>query len=104
MGHGELLISHLFFADDSILFREATIDEVTSVKAIVDEHEALSGQLVNFDKTFIYFSKNTQEEVKQQLGGILGLRIVNNLEKYLTLPTMVCRRRKKGAFLELKEK
>ncbi|KAA3479803.1 reverse transcriptase [Gossypium australe] len=79
--------------------KEGTLE----TKAVVNEYERISGQMVNFDKSLIYFSSNINEETKLQLGGELGVRIANNLEKYLGLPTMVGRR-KKNAFVEIKER
>lgn len=90
----ELAITHLFFADDNILFGKATMEGVMLMKAVVNEYESISRQLVNFKKLLIYFSKNAQDEIKGQTGRVLGVRISNNLEKYLGLPTMVGRRKK----------
>ncbi|MBA0613341.1 hypothetical protein Godav_013788, partial [Gossypium davidsonii] len=53
----------IFFADDSILFIE-----VNAVKRIVKEYERESGQLINFDKSFIYFSENVSFETQEQIG------------------------------------
>ncbi|KAK5845872.1 hypothetical protein PVK06_002113 [Gossypium arboreum] len=77
------------------------MDGAMAIKAVINEYENLSGQLVNFEK-LIYFSKNVQDDIQRQIGGVLGVRISNNPEKYLSLPTMI--RRKKRCFLELKER
>lgn len=61
------------------------------------------GQLVNFEKSLIYFSNNVHEGVKLQIKKSLGVRIANNLEKYLGLSMMVGRK-KKNAFVEIKKK
>ncbi|KAH1106956.1 hypothetical protein J1N35_010724 [Gossypium stocksii] len=103
VGKGELVITHLFFADDNILFRKATMNGARSMKVVINKYESISGQVVNFEKSLIYFSNNMQEDLKEQIGGYLGVRVSNNPEKYLGLPTMVGRR-KKWAFIELKER
>lgn len=62
----------------------------------------MSGQLVNFDKSLIYFSGNIDHDMQNQMGSIIGVRISNNPERYLGLPTMVGRR-KKHVFVDIKE-
>lgn len=69
----------------------------------MNEYEKFSGQLINFDKSLLYFSSNVGKEIKNQIGSILGVRKSNNPKKYLGLPTIV-RRSKKNAFVEIKEK
>jgi hypothetical protein len=41
-------ITHLLFADDSIVFLEATVDSLNTLKRVLTEYEAASGQKVNF--------------------------------------------------------
>ncbi|KAA3467407.1 reverse transcriptase [Gossypium australe] len=100
---GNIAVSRLFFADDSMLFGEASTEGASNMMAIIKEYELVFGQLVNFDKSLIYFSKNVDLEIREQVGGILGVRILNNPEKYLGLPTMIGRR-KKHAFVDIKER
>lgn len=52
------------------------------------------GQLINFDKLLIYFSGNVGSDIQHQVGRILGVHILNNLERYLGLPTKVGHRKK----------
>lgn len=49
---------------------------------------------MNFDKSLLYFNKNTSKVDKRQVGVSLNVRITNNPKKYLGLPTMVGRRKK----------
>lgn len=81
---------------------ETTKEGALAVKIVVNEYKMISNQLVNLDKSLIYFSKNISDEVNNQIGRDLGVRIANNPEKYLGLLTMVGRR-KKNAFVEIKE-
>lgn len=89
IGRGGLSVTHLFFANNSILFGKASKAGISAVKEVVNEYKQISGQLVNFDKLLIYFSDNMNDGVKSLLREILGVRIVNNPKKYLGLPTMI---------------
>lgn len=51
-------ISHLFFADDSLLFFRANSQEVDEIKRIIQVYETSSGQRINFDKTKLSASGN----------------------------------------------
>lgn len=64
-------ISHLLFADNCILFSEATSREATLLKGILREYKICSGQCVNFEKSTVFFSKNTVMEDKQAVENIL---------------------------------
>ena len=65
VARGALAISHLFFADDSILFYQTTKEACDALQEILDTYEVASGQLVNKEKTNIFFSKNTRTEMKE---------------------------------------
>ena len=60
-------ISHLFFANDSIVFYRATVDEGRRILQVLEDYEVESGQKLNKDKTSLFFSKNTKREVQEQI-------------------------------------
>ncbi|XP_012477492.1 uncharacterized protein LOC105793109 [Gossypium raimondii] len=96
-------ITHLLFADDCILFGEATARGATVLKEILKEYGKSSGQCVNFNKSTIFFSTNTTEDKKNEVSAIMGIRTSTNMERYLGLSNVVGRR-KKESFQYLKEK
>ncbi|KAH1096796.1 hypothetical protein J1N35_013717 [Gossypium stocksii] len=95
--------SHLLFADECILFGEATRQGAIFLKDILKEYEQCSGQCVNFHKSVIFYSSNTTARDKEKISSLLSVRSSTNLEKYLGLSNVVGRRKKK-AFQNLKDR
>jgi hypothetical protein len=44
-------ISHLFFADDSLIFCKAKKEEDIQLKPIFEEYQRISGQQINMEKS-----------------------------------------------------
>ncbi|CAL9028853.1 unnamed protein product [Prunus brigantina] len=74
-GRGGPTLSHLFFADDSLMFLKATENNCRMIVRILDSYCMASGQLVNFEKSNMFFSPNTPLEVKDRLRAILNVSI-----------------------------
>lgn len=84
-------VNHLFFADDSILFCDASQNNAIGLMEIRKTYELCSGQKINRDKSAIFFSPNTLSSTKSLITSTLQVRIVVLSEKYLGLPTDVGR-------------
>ncbi|XP_021738183.1 uncharacterized protein LOC110704673 [Chenopodium quinoa] len=97
----ELLI--YFFADDSILFVGANVQEFSVIADIISKYERASGQKVNLSKTDVTFNKNVNTIWREEIIEILGVQEVEKHEKYLGLPTTIGRS-KKVIFAGLKER
>jgi hypothetical protein len=52
-------VTHLFFADDSILLIKADNEEALALREILELYENCSGQCINAEKSAIMFSKNS---------------------------------------------
>ncbi|KAF7146649.1 hypothetical protein RHSIM_Rhsim04G0083800 [Rhododendron simsii] len=80
-------VSHLFFADDTLLFGEASSQGITHIKQILEMYGKASGQLINYGKSCCFFSSNTSIAARDSLSQLLGIRRDSSLGNYLGLPT-----------------
>jgi hypothetical protein len=64
-------ISHLLFADDSLLFFEENAAQAGIIKATIGIFEIGSGQLINPSKCSILFNETCPEENQENIKAIL---------------------------------
>ncbi|KAL9675170.1 hypothetical protein QQ045_003371 [Rhodiola kirilowii] len=80
------VLTHLFFADDSLLLFEATTATPSILKGVLTEYENLDGQRVNYNKSELVLSPNTSVAIKQSFQSSLSVPIVEGHKRYLGLP------------------
>ena len=90
------LILYIFFANDCIIFCRATREECRQVTLVLEVYEKELGQKLNREKISLFFSKNTKEDIQNYVKDTFGAQIVQQHEKYLGLPLMVGRCKKKA--------
>ncbi|KAK2650147.1 hypothetical protein Ddye_017636 [Dipteronia dyeriana] len=96
-------ITHLFFANDSLLFTRASMKECINIKGLIKIYVEASGQIINFPKSAACFSKQISTSDRNLLAGFLEMKIVDHHDKYLGLPCVTSR--SKGAlFNSVKER
>lgn len=78
--------SHIFFADDILLFAKANLENYETISDILEEFHSLSGQKISKEKSKIFFSLNVLEEDCPYMVQQLGIHKTNNLGKYLGFP------------------
>jgi len=96
-------ISHLFFADDSVVFCKANKVEWRRIMNIIEIYERGSGQRINVKKTAVFFSRNTCVYRRKEIIELSGLVEANRYDTYLGLPFLVGKNRN-VAFNNIKEK
>lgn len=96
-------INHLLFADDLIIFANATSSEATTLSSCLNKYCSWSGQKINNGKSSILFSKNTSSACISSILGIIPFRLTTFAPFYLGLPLMFRPSRKK-AFQPLLDK
>ena len=87
----------------ALFLGNATQSECENLQKILTTYEAASGQKVNYEKSAITFSASTSRDEREHLGNLMGMNIVVCHEKYLGLPTVVGRNKRK-VFRQIREK
>jgi hypothetical protein len=80
-------VSHLLFADDTLLYFKATRDQAERVKQSLDVYASCTGQLINPDKCSFLFGDSCPLAVKEDIQNVLGVTSLSFDKKYLGLPT-----------------
>ncbi|KAL5752203.1 hypothetical protein ACOSP7_022384 [Xanthoceras sorbifolium] len=88
-------ISHLLFADDSLLFLQASTSECHNVDKILVDYSLASGQVINFENSAMCCSKQVSKLEAHQLAYILGVQLVGCHKKYLGLPSFTGKNKSK---------
>ena len=96
-------LSHLFFANDSLIFCKATLKECDELQRLLALYEKTSSQSLNRAKTSLFFNSNTSKEVQDEIKNWFGAQIIKQHEKYLDLPSLVGKN-KRLTFNAIKEK
>jgi len=96
-------ISHLLFADDTLLFFKANVEQAYVVKQALDLFAGCTGQLINLAKCSIMFNEHGDTMQQEQVKRVLDVQLSSFETKYLGLPTP-SGRMKKERFQSLKER
>ena len=80
-----LVCSHQQFIDDSIVMGEASVKNARILKRDLEDYSLAFGQLINWNKSLIYFM-NVSMERKLKIKKIIGCEIGTLPGSYLGLP------------------
>ena len=84
-----LRVSHLLFADNSLLFCRSTPTQWENLTNVLKVYEDASAQCLNNNKMSIFFGRNMAAEDKRQILEISGLSDSQRYDTYLGLPALV---------------
>lgn len=91
--HGQDQLTHLQFADDTLLFIEGSLESVRTVKRILQCFQLLTGLRINFNKSSLY-SCSKDRELVTKCANSLGCLVGEWPLKYLGAPLGTSMRRK----------
>ncbi|KAK3229641.1 hypothetical protein Dsin_001522 [Dipteronia sinensis] len=80
-------ISHIFFADDSLLISMASASYCLRIRDMLDLYSRASDHRINYDKSVVCFSRDMQPSKGDHLASIFGVRWVKFHERYLGRPS-----------------
>ena len=89
---GRVRLSHLFFANDILLFTKAKPRDCRKLNIILQTFYAFSGQIMNASKSRIWFSPRIPRRLKDQVVGIFGIPTTDRIGTYLGTPIFTTRR------------
>ncbi|XP_026435106.1 uncharacterized protein LOC113332813 [Papaver somniferum] len=89
-------ISHLFFADDCMLFARASITYARNILKIINVLAKASCQEINFDKSGFFTSGKMHHRHIKLLSKTIGMKFLSSDEKYLGTPLFVGRDKTKS--------
>ena len=87
-------LTHLFFANDYLLFCKSTPEECVKIQELLACYKVISGQVINKDKTTLFFSRNTDVQVQEAIKVSLNVPAIQHYEKYLRLLSFIGREKK----------
>ncbi|KAM1067024.1 hypothetical protein FF1_022337 [Malus domestica] len=81
-------IFHLLFANDTLIFFQATRLNCQNITHLLKAYCTASKQEVSMQKSSVSFGANTSGELRNELVNILGMLQVQDPRKYLGIPTV----------------
>lgn len=79
-------LTHLFFADDILLFAAASTRNCAVLRQVLQEFCVLSGQSIFCSKSSIVFSRKVPRQLQTQIESMLGFSSAEAIGVYLSIP------------------
>lgn len=81
-------LTHLFFADDLILFAKADQSNCNTIMEVLNDFCKMSGQKLSLQKSKMFVSKNVSPNYARSLSYQCGIPLTKDLGKYLGSPLL----------------
>lgn len=88
LSRGGPKLSHVCFADDLILFAEASVSQIKVIRKVLERFCMISGQKVSLEKSKIFFSENVHRDLAKLIEVESGIKSTRELGKYLGMPIL----------------
>ena len=85
MGGSSISFTHLFFADDSLLFFKNDRNSLGNIQSILNWYYSISGQKINLAKFDIFCSPNIAKKCQVSIARSLNVNFVQHPSKYLSI-------------------
>lgn len=88
MNPNGLVISHLFFVDDTLIFLKVDKKNFTNLVQLLGEYCSTFGQAFNLQKSSVFFCANIPTDTSVELRDILRMLTANDPSIYLKVPAI----------------
>ncbi|KAL7214682.1 hypothetical protein ACSBR1_026965 [Camellia fascicularis] len=88
LSRGGLCITHLFFADDLLLFASENPTSYETIMETLNEFSDISGLQINTHKFKMFVSPNVNCSYARTLSSLCGIPLTRDLGKYLGVPLL----------------
>lgn len=78
-------ILYLFLANDMVIFGEALLYQIQSIKGCLNTFEMISCQGINLQKSQVYFSNNVDKAKAEELASLSSIKPIEIMGSYLGL-------------------
>lgn len=82
-------VSNPFFADGCLIFAKASSRGARKVLEVLNWFANILGQQINFNKSFLYFSSNTTNQIQSEIVNILQIQHKTTIGKYLGIHNII---------------
>ena len=93
VGRSGISFTHLFFADDSLLFFKNDRNSLGNIQSILNWYCSISGQKINLAKFDLFCSPNMAKECQVSVAKSLNVNLVQHPSEYLGITSKLRRNR-----------